>query len=746
MNKASFKIQIETVYPGVIGGAVFKGLVVGERKKITFRTKRQAIVRTPRVGEFWEVHGRWETYKSKNKFKKKEDKTQQQILVSKARLINLPVADYVGKLLQKHPRFRGFYFGDKKIKLLLREIGAEALVALLNDKNHIPIADVLHEDIAKKIIHAWGFLKDEINTIQFLEEHDFGPALSRKVISLAKANTVERLKNNPYSLVCFNSITRNLWTALDSCAEKLDIPKDDLRRLQGAVETILYQQLQNGHTAYPLLDVMFLAKEKLGDDSLIKPAINAALANKAICVYEDKSTAVKYLQLIGPAYIEINLAKNISSLLDGNAGEGQQELFKFSEQDTLEYVKRYNEEQFLEEHDYSMTDEQIAAVVMALTNKFSGIAGFAGTGKTTVLKAVVKIAEIMNRPIYGMALSGKAKMRLENVTKHKSTTIHGFIKLAKSTNDARDILPDALIIIDEVSMVDVALYYKLIFALRHSNFSIVNVGDAAQISPVGFGLVWHRLIKSRMPLSELTIVQRTAAESPLHAAAMQIRQGQVPEIEDWTGQTEGIYFINTPPLASTIQQTVLSTIFRAPGIQVISPHVSSNMTDSAYEINFFLQANIDSRRLTEPKGIRIGNHWLTEGSPVIITENSYDLDLYNGMTGELVSLDAVNGEMAGTFHFDHDDTSSFVVLNTQSMYELAIQLAYCISIHKSQGSEYDSALIICAVDSEMIERSLMYTAITRCKKLCLIAGSKEIFEKVCAKPNRSDTLHVGFHL
>ena len=71
MNKASFKIQIETVYPGVIGGAVFKGLVVGERKKITFRTKRQAIVRTPRVGEFWEVHGRWETYKSKNKFKKK---------------------------------------------------------------------------------------------------------------------------------------------------------------------------------------------------------------------------------------------------------------------------------------------------------------------------------------------------------------------------------------------------------------------------------------------------------------------------------------------------------------------------------------------------------------------------------------------------------------------------------------------------------------------------------------------------
>ena len=129
---------------------------------------------------------------------------------------------------------------------------------------------------------------------------------------------------------------------------------------------------------------------------------------------------------------------------------------------------------------------------------------------------------------------------------------------------------------------------------------------------------------------------------------------------------------------------------------------------------------------------------------MIITENSYDLDLYNGMTGKLVSLDAVNGEMTGTFQFDHD--SSLVVLNTQSMYELAIQLAYCISIHKSQGSEYESALIICAVDSEMIERSLMYTAITRCKKLCLIAGSREIFNTVCVKPNRSDTLHVGLHL
>jgi exodeoxyribonuclease V alpha subunit len=283
------------------------------------------------------------------------------------------------------------------------------------------------------------------------------------------------------------------------------------------------------------------------------------------------------------------------------------------------------------------------------------------------------------------------------------------------------------------------------YVLRHRRFSIVNVGDAAQISPVGFGLVWHKLIKSRMPLSELTIVQRTAAESPLHAAAMLIRQGQAPEIANWAGQTEGIYFINTPPLAKAIHQTVLNTKFQVPDIQVISPHVSSNMTDSAYEINFFLQANIDSRRPTDPKGIRIGNHWITEGSPVIITENSYDLDLYNGMTGKLFSLDAVNGEMTGTFQFDHDE-DLFVVLNTQSMYELGIQLAYCISIHKSQGSEYESALIICAVDSEMIERSLMYTAVSRCKKLCLIAGSKELFDKVCAKPNRSDTLHVGLHL
>jgi exodeoxyribonuclease V alpha subunit len=742
MSKEIFKVQITTVYPGVIGGAVFKGLLVGERKSVTFRSKMQSLVRTPREGEFWEVSGKWETYKIKNKFKKQNQETQEQILVSKAKIINLPLDDYIGKLLQNHPRFRGFHFGKKKIEKLLNAICPQVLVSLLNEENHIAISKVLHVDIAKKLIVAWGFLKNEIDTINFLEEHNFSAALSRKVISLVKANTVERLQSNPYSLVCFNSISRNLWVTLEACSEKLNIELGDVRRLQGAVEMVLYQKLQDGHTAYPLTDLLTLVSRKLKDDSLALPAIKAALASKAICVYEDPNTSVKYLQLIGPAYIEISLAKRIKKLLI--ADDGQKELFDFSEQDVIDYVQKYSEEQYAQ-LGFRMTDEQMSAVVMSLTKRFSGISGFAGTGKTTVLKATVKIAQIMNKTIYGMALSGKAKVRLENVTKQKAMTIHGFIKLAKSKTDSSiDLSCNPLVIIDEASMVDVALYYKLISIFGDLEFSLLNVGDAAQISPVGFGLVWHKLIHSKMPMSELTIVQRQDEQGTLNTAAMQVRQGVPTEIPDWNGQAEGIYFINTLPLQSTIRQTVRDIISRVPGIQVISPHVSRDMCDSAYDINDYLQANIDAQQVNEPKGIRIGDHWLTEGSPIIVTENSYDLELFNGMTGKLVSLDAEKGEMIGYFQFDDED--AITALNVQSMYELGIQLAYCISIHKSQGSEYESALIICASDSEMVERSLMYTAITRCKKLCLIAGSKEIFNTVCEKPNRSDTLHVGLHL
>tara|TARA_R110002072_G_scaffold303007_1_gene491281 strand:- start:15604 stop:17787 length:2184 start_codon:yes stop_codon:yes gene_type:complete len=724
----SHTVQVNSVWPGAIGGAIFKGTVVGERKIVTCKASYKVMTRPPKTGEFWQVTGYLIDHVDYG----------EQLQVSKCVLSHLPTVKYISALLVKHPAFRGFHLGQAKIKKLMELIGAEALIDLLNEGKAHVLADVINPAIAKRMVKAWLSLKNEIDTINFLNEHKFDAALSRKVISLCKENTVKRLKENPYALVCFGCITRNIWQTIETIAKKLRIKRDDERRLVGGIEHILYTRLQLGHTAIKKSDLLISATEVLGSEELSRLGMAAALRVRAVCVKQLKDGEI-YIQATGPAYIEHLLERRLARLVQGAM---QQSLFQSdSSYSHLSYLlERYSIE-FKKEYGFQLTETQLDAIELGLTKRCSVISGYGGTGKTTVQRAITDLAHQTNRTFYLMALSGKAKERMAEATGRDAMTIHGFIKAVKEGRESIDIHSDPLLIIDEASMVDLPLFNKLLALFDGLSFSLITIGDTAQLSPVGFGIVWHRMATSlKIPKVHLISVHRQAVNSPIHQAAMKIRAGETHALSTWKGELSGIYHVESDPRNLLFNlQKIKSSI---PDAQVLTPHMSQRMPDSGYTINQYLQEKLypDVR-----KGIRLGIEQIYEGDPVIITENNYELGLFNGTTGAMSAV-RINtlGQQYGVFEFDNAE--GFVELTSDQMFDVGLQLAYAISVHKSQGSEYEAVVICCVTQSRLLERSLLYTSITRAKRLVLVVGKQEIYTAAINSKPRAETLCVGIEL
>lgn len=723
MNHFEGVIQVNSVTPGLIGGAVFSGRATGERRIRVCKASYKVLTRTPHPGECWKIKG-WET---------KSDTYKTFITVEECHIVNLPAAAYVERLLIKHPAFRGMYFGKAKAQKLVSEFGAENLLQTLSAGRTTHIAEVVSPQIAEEIVKAWQSLQNEIATAEFLMEHNFEPDLAKKIIKVCRTDTVERLKQNPFSLIAFRGLHKNLWNAIEATGRKLGIAKDDPRRLVGAVEKALYERLSNGHTACSVNECVNLVSRTLDNRSFAQPAIQHALDRKAICATEVDGE--KYVQPLGAAIIEGQLESRIRDLLSG-----QLSIFSGSPESIKASIDRYEEAE-IKSLGYSLTDQQKSAVSMALLSRVSIITGFGGTGKTTVLRAVSEMALSEHRPVWLLALSGKAKERAREATGLDAFTIHGFIQAIQNESSPMSVSGDPLIIIDEASMVDVSLMNKLLTLFDNESYSLLMVGDTGQISPVGFGLFWHKLAKEKLvPVTNLTKVYRTAEEGDLHKVAMQIREGELPVLPNWNGEDQGVYFVSCLSTGKALAAKLHEIKTQLPEAQIITPHMSARMADSGHSINERLQHSLGQS--FERPGIKMGSYWIKVGDPVIVTQNSYEHDLYNGNTGVMEDLKEEEGQLLGAFSFGH----RVYFFSRSDLWEMGMQLAYAITIHKSQGSEYDATIICSVVQSNFIERSMIYTALTRSKKLCLIVGDQEVARAAVAKPNRSETLCVGFKI
>lgn len=722
-------IQIADVRPGKFGGAFVTGRAIGEYANLKCKIDWRVTIHTPRVGEFWQMVGNFYN----------DEKYGWQLRVTSCRPVKLPGERYLASLLARHPEFRGFHFGQKKVGDLIASFGEATLVKYLNNGNVHALSSVVEAGIAVKLVRAWHRVSNEVDTVNFLLEHRFTPELARKVIHLCRDNTIKRLKSNPYALICFGDISRSIWRTVEICAKKLSFSLDDENRLVGAVEHILYEHLRRGHTAMPLEQVMEGAEKLLGTRKRADKGVRSALKRRAICVLNSRSGPL--VQLYGPALIEQQLEKRIECLLSGPKQLG---LFEDCEAQLQKLIHDYCDREST--NGIRFTVKQMEAIFMALSNKLSILTGFGGTGKTTILRAIVDLAKIMRREVHLLALAGKAKERARLATGHRAFTIHAFIAAVKKGAKDINIDDNPLIIIDEASMVDTILFNELLGLMDGKSFSLLTVGDTSQISPVGFGLVWHRLaMMPEIQTVHLTEVHRQ--QSVLQNIAMAVRMfggnGDDIKIPEWRGESEGVFHV--PADKNNLRQKLLllKWIESQKGFlpaQILTPHMAEHMPDSGSKINRYIQ-----KELTGDKdGIRLGMHWLRVGDPVIVSENNYDLGLFNGTTGKLLRVDTSGDALTGVFSLEGHDEE--ILLTTDDLFDVAMKPAYAISIHKSQGSEYDTTIITSVVDSPMIERSMIYTALTRAKKLCLIVGSLEVFVDAISKPSRAETLSVGFFM
>lgn len=716
-------VEISSTFPSPLGGAVFKGIPVGNKRSISFIAARWVISRVPLKGEYWKIEGNLQH----------EKKYGEVVLVTNAFLSEMPAFTHIGRLLNNHPAFKGFYFGKRKVEKLIVNIGDFALVDLLNKGNYLALSDGgLSESISIKVCEVWGELKEETEIATFLYEYKLDSALAKKIVRLCKYDTVARLKRNPYSLVALSNANKRTFRSIFKVANKLGISPNDQRALIGCIEFVMYSELERGNTIVEIeslkafVDIILrLIKSDIDADDAIK----AALEGKYICVLDiDGQT---YLQSIGVACIEQFVEDKLLQLqrtpLTTNVFT--EELEKLTER-----LEEYNEE-LLEKEGYKLNHEQKSAVIMALTNRVSVLSGFGGTGKTTVLKAIVELAKTQLRQTIVAALAGKAANRASQSIGETAFTIHSLINSIKKNDGTVAMESDPLIILDESSMIDISLICNFLKLFKEHKVRFVFVGDTAQLSPIGFGLFYHRLVDTKVEQVRLSEVYRMALDSPLHNVAMAIRNNETRPIPVYSGQASGVYLL--PP-----KQSMYSTLIklrRDLECMILTPYSSKEHEESTVKLNPSIQSMVN--RVDETKAaIALGNTMIGVGDPVMATKNKSKEGIFNGVTGIVVAVFIKENETCCTILFDGQKDAT--ELTKEQCIEVGLQLAYAITIHKSQGSEYDVCAIV--LGSPFIENSAIYTALTRTKRLCILVGTQEQFDEAVLRPARYKTINSGF--
>ncbi len=714
-------VEVSSTFPSPLGGAVFKGIPVGERNAKSFRAARWVISRIPEAGEYWKVEGVIEPSKEYGDV----------VIVKNAFLNELPASTFIGRLLKNHPAFRGFYFGKAKVDKLLTNIGDFALVDILNNDNYKALMDAgLNESLAIRVCERWSELKEETEVATFLSENKLDSALANQILRLCKYDTVARLKRNPFSLLALSKSTDRHFKTIWSVAKKLNISPDDERSIIGCVEVAFYKELERGNTIVEVDRAKDLVSKPL---KIIRSSISSskalaiALEQKTICVLEqDDST---YLQLLSSAYIEQYVETALVKLSHKPLAKNA---FSLDDEALVQRIKDYSEQLFLN-HGYRLNEKQQKAVLMALTQRVSTLSGFGGTGKTTVLRAISDLAKTILLPIHVAALAGKAADRASQSIGEDATTIHTLI--SKIRDNSISLQNDPLIVIDESSMVDISLACSLLRAFGKHGVRLLFVGDTAQLPPIGFGLFYHRLVETDISQTSLTDVYRQAEGSQLHTVAMNIRSSKVHQLVQYDGQETGVYLLNP---GGDARKTLIH-LRKDIDCSILTPYSSSKYETSTTNLNPRIQGMINRPDESKPS-IALGNTIIGVGDPVIATKNCHEIGVFNGMSGAVVKVETVNNEVNCWIKFEGRDKS--LRLSKQYCWEVGLQLAYAITIHKSQGSEYDACAIV--IGSPLIENSALYTAVTRTKRLCIIVGTQEQYNDAILRPARYKTIRSGF--
>jgi exodeoxyribonuclease V alpha subunit len=550
---------------------------------------------------------------------------------------------------------------------------------------------------------AWQEQKEIKNVMLFLQSNGVSTAYAVKIYKTYGNESIKLVKANPYRLA--DDIWGIGFRTADKIAQQLGFDKHSYERCRSGIVYVLNELSNDGH-CFSTREMLLETTEKMLEleKTLIDPTIDRMIEEKTII--PDDGNAI-YL----PAFYfsEVGVAKRIREIISTESS--------YKAANTEDIIKNIQKE-----HEIQYDEVQIAAIKTAARSKFMVLTGGPGTGKTTTTHAIIKIFQKLNARVLLAAPTGRAAKRMSETTGMEAKTLHrmleykppeGYKKNAESPLEC-----DALII-DETSMVDTILMYNLLKAVSNDTVVIL-VGDVDQLPSVGAGNILKDIINSEtVNVVKLTRIFRQAQGSAIITNAHRINKGEMPNLRG--GSKSDFFFQEEEDPQKVVEIIKELCSKRLPeyykidpvkDIQVLCPMQRGEV--GAFNLNTVLQETLNPNDVS----VKYGGTVFKLRDKVMQIKNNYDKNVFNGDIGSITSID--NEDKALVISFDGVD----VEYDTTELDEVA--LAYATTVHKSQGSEYKIVVAPFTMQHYMmLQRNLLYTCVTRAKKVLVLVGSKK---------------------
>lgn len=587
--------------------------------------------------------------------------------------------------------------GPKFAKLIVSKFGLETIDVIEGDIERLHEVAGIGKVRIEKIRESWEKQKDIKNVMLFLQGYGVSTAYAAKIYRQYGKESIDKVKGNPYRLA--DDIWGIGFKTADGIANKMGYEKNDLRRCCSGLLYTLNQLSNEGHV---------YAEE----EQLVKAAVTLLEADEdnirqamADMIQDEKLVMEQEAIYLPPFYhSECGTAKRLLALMNAS--------------DNGKHPK-FNLKAIEKETGIEYDEVQIAAIRQAVDSKVMVLTGGPGTGKTTTTQGIIAALKTAGLQILLAAPTGRAAKRMSEATGMEAKTIHRLLEFNPADgykrNDENPLEGDALIV-DECSMIDIILMNNLMKAIP-LGMRLVFVGDIDQLPSVGAGNVLRDIIDSRkIPVIRLTRIFRQAQSSRIVMSAHAINRGAFPDLSN--GKDTDFFFIkndDAEQVATNIVQLVKNRLPKAYSmptnkIQVLTPMQRGVV--GASNLNIVLQEAINPSKI----GLNRGGYSFRQGDRVMQIRNNYDKNVFNGDLGYIQDVDMEER----TLMVDFDGT--LVEYEVSELDELT--LAYATTIHKSQGSEYPIVVMPVLMNHYvMLQRNLIYTGITRAKKICVLIGS-----------------------